>query len=76
MRNKDELLKLINSLENDKSHGFDNIDHLKRELPQKKLKIAKTVPILKGGDSSLPSNYRPIFLIREFDKLLEKLIAI
>ena len=41
-----------------------------------KLKIGKIEPIFKGGDSALPSNYRPISLLSVFNKLLEKLFAI
>jgi len=36
-----------------------------------KLKLAKVVPLFKGGDSSTPNNYRPISLLSIFDKLLE-----
>ena len=45
-------------------------------IVHEKLKIGKIVPICKGGDSALPSNYRPISLLSVFNKLLEKLIAI
>ena len=41
-----------------------------------KLKVAKVVPLFKGGDSSMPNNYRPISLLSIFDKLLEKLMAV
>jgi len=40
------------------------------------LKLAKVVPVLKGGNELLPNNYRPISLLNVFDKLLEKLMAV
>ena len=39
------------------------------------LKIAKVVPIFKGGDSLLPDNYRPISLLTNFSKILEKVVS-
>jgi len=41
-----------------------------------KLKLAKVVPVFKGGNELLPNNYRPISLLNVFDKLLEKLMAV
>lgn len=37
-------------------------------------KIAKTLPIHKSGDSSCPSNYRPISITCSFRKMLEHII--
>ena len=31
-------------------------------------------PILKGGDPAVPSNYRPISLLSNLDKALERLV--
>ena len=36
------------------------------------LKIAKTIPIFKKGSRLLVSNYRPIFLLSNLNKILEK----
>ena len=38
-----------------------------------KMKIAKIIPIYKSGHKNLISNYRPIFLLSQFSKILEKL---
>ena len=38
------------------------------------LKIAEVIPIFKKGDHKEASNYRPISILSQFDKFLEKLI--
>ena len=37
------------------------------------MNVAKVVPLFKAGDRSLFSNYRPISLLSQFSKILEKL---
>ena len=38
------------------------------------LKIAKVLPIYKGGNNDNPVNYRPISYLTTFDKIFEKIV--
>ena len=40
-----------------------------------RLKVAKVIPLFKAGDKSLFTNYRPVSLLPQFSKILEKLFA-
>jgi len=39
------------------------------------LKIVEVVPLFKSGDSEIPTNYRPISVLRYFSKIFEKLLC-
>jgi len=39
------------------------------------MKTAKVIPLLKSGDPACPDNYRPISLLSNFSKILEKIMA-
>ena len=38
------------------------------------LKVAEVIPVFKNGDRDKPTNYRPISLLSQFDKVIEKMI--
>jgi len=40
------------------------------------LKIARVIPLHKGGEKCNPTNYRPISLLPQFGKLFEKIIKV
>ena len=49
-----------------------NLSFTKGVFPDK-MKIAKIVPLFKSGDDNTFNNYRPVFLLPQFSKILEKL---
>ena len=52
---------------------FFNLSLLSGVYPDK-LKISKTIPIFKKGDPHLTSNYKPISLLSNINKILEKIM--
>ena len=90
-----ELGKLVDSLPNKTSSGYDNISNillkkLKTELltplthvfnqslrqgifPEA-MKIAEVIPLYKGKERYIESNYRPISLLTTMSKILEKIV--
>ena len=50
-----------------------NISFLTGVHPER-LKIAKVIPIFKGGSKMLTSNFRPISLLSNLNKIMEKLM--
>ena len=39
-----------------------------------KMKIVRVTPVFKSGDTSLTTNYRPIYVLPCFSKMLEKIM--
>ncbi len=63
------IAELLNPL-----HIIFNLSFKTGVVPNR-MKTAKVVPIFKAGDPSSPDNYRPISLINNFSKILEKIMA-
>ena len=40
------------------------------------MKVAKVIPVFKGNDKQVFTNYRPIYLLPQFSKILEKLFNV
>ena len=51
-----------------------NLSLMTGKFPSK-MKIAKVIPLFKSGDKHVFSNYRPISLLSQFSKILEKVFA-
>jgi len=67
------IKKFIHALANPLYHVI--YKSLETGIVPSQLKIAKVVPIFKGGDNLLPDNYRPISLLPNFSKILEKVVS-
>ena len=48
---------------------------LKTGIFPKQMKMAKVIPVYKSGDKHLFTNYRPISLLSQFSKILEKIVS-
>ena len=68
-----EILKLINHLICDTLSKIFNMCITSGQHP-KKLKLAHAIPIFKKGSRLLVSNYRPISLLSNLNKILEKIM--
>ena len=68
--------KILHLLKEEISTPLKNIFNLSFRTGQHPdlLKIAKTIPIFKKGSRSLVCNYRPISLLSNLNKILEKLM--
>jgi hypothetical protein len=67
------IKKFINILANPLCHVF-NRSIITGYVPLQ-LKIAKVIPIFKSGDPQTMDNYRPISLLSNFSKIIEKIVA-
>ena len=43
-------------------------------IAPRKLKVTKVIPVFKTGSRGCLNNYRPIYLLSVFDKILEKIV--
>ena len=68
-----EILKLINHLISDTLCNIFNMCITSGKQPDK-LKLAHALPIFKKGSRLLVSNYRPISLLSNLNKILEKIM--
>jgi len=66
------LKKVIRTIERPILHIFNK--SITTGVVPSKLKIAKVVPVFKSGDSQDMNNYRPISLLSNFAKILEKIV--
>ena len=81
----EELFNIVHNAKDKKSKGYDGIDMcmLKKIIPHiltlsqgifpDEMKIARIIPLFKSGDKQNVSNYRPISLLPQFSKILEKI---
>lgn len=51
-----------------------NNSFVKGTFPSSSLKLARVIPLYKGGDSESASNFRPISLLPTLSKIVEKLV--
>ena len=70
--------KLLKSVASEISVPLSHIFNLSltQGIFPSKLKTSRTVPIFKGGDKLNCNNYRPISLLNNLSKILEKIVSI
>jgi len=68
------LKKVINNIKAPLTH-ICNLS-LQNGCVPKKMKIAKVIPLFKNGNKHIFTNYRPISLLPQFSKILEKIFNI
>ncbi len=67
------IKNVINSISKPLKHIFST--SFQQGLVPLQLKIAKVIPVFKSGETTLMDNYRPISLLNNFSKILEKIVS-
>ncbi len=65
--------KIINEIVDPLTH-ICNLSFKTGTFPDK-MKVAKVIPLYKDGDKHLFTNYRPVSLLSQFSKIIEKLFV-
>ena len=65
------LKKIISKIAKPFAHIICNVS-FKTAVSPNKMKIAKDIPLYKSGEKNVFTNYRPIYLLPQFFKILEK----
>ena len=69
-------IRIIKDLQNQLSVPLAHIinESFSKGVFPEKLKLAKVIPLFKGGDRCETKNYRPMSILPIFDKIIERLM--
>ena len=69
---ENEVTNIVKSCKNKKSIGYDNVDM----VIVKKVISNIVTPVYKAGEKIFFTNYRPVSLLPQFSKILEKIFNV